>query len=61
MVDDARGNHETGVQSTTSDTAKRVPCAVIEPVPELVESIGNEVLCCAEVEPGVDCVSLAFG
>lgn len=54
VVDGAAGDHETRVESTTGDTAKRVPCAVVEPVPEAREAIRHEVLCCAEVEPGVD-------
>lgn len=61
VVDDARRDHETGVQSTTSDTAKGMPCSVVEPVPELVESIGDEILCSAEVKPGVDCGMLVTG
>lgn len=56
MVDDARSDHETGVKGTTGDTAKRVPSAVVKPVPELVESIGDEIFGRAEVEPGVDCI-----
>jgi hypothetical protein len=31
---------------------------VVEPVPEAVEAILNEVLCCPKVEPGIDCVNL---
>lgn len=57
VVDDAAGDHETGVESTTGDTAKRVPCSVIEPVPETVEAIGDEVLGCSEVEPGIEFVN----
>lgn len=55
VVDGTAGDHETRVESTTSDTAEGVPCAVIEPVPEAREAILHQVFCCAEVEPGVDC------
>lgn len=55
VVDGAAGNHETRVEGTASDTAEGVPCAVVEPVPEAREAILHQVLCCAEVEPGIDC------
>ncbi len=58
MVDDTAGDHETRVQGTTGDTAQRMPCSVVEPVPKFVESICNEVLGRSEVEPGVDCALL---
>lgn len=54
MVDNAAGGHEAGIKSSSSDTAQRVPCSVVEPVPEAVESICNEVLGSSEVEPRVD-------
>lgn len=28
---------------------------VVEPVPEALKAMGDQVFCCAEVEPGVDC------
>lgn len=55
VVNGARGDHEAWVERAAGDTAERVPGAVIEPVPEVVEAIGDEVLCCSEVEPWVDC------
>lgn len=54
MVDGAAGDHEAGVESATGDTAKRMPGAVIKPVPEAVEAIGDEVFGSPEVEPGID-------
>mgnify|MGYP007098512214 CR=1 FL=1 len=30
---------------------------VVEPVPEALKAMGDQVFCCAEVEPGVDCRS----
>ena len=55
VVDGTAGDHEAWVEGTTSDTTEGVPCAVIEPVPEAREAILHEVLCCAEVEPWIDC------
>jgi hypothetical protein len=55
MPDGTAGDHEAGVEGTAGDTTKGVPCAVVEPIPEAGEAILNEVLGCAEVEPGVDC------
>ena len=54
MVDGPAGDHQAGVQRSSGDAAQRVPCSVIEPIPEIVESIGDQVLCCSEVEPRVD-------
>lgn len=54
MVDDATGNHEAGVESSSSDTTERIPGAVVEPVPEAVESIGDQVFGSPEVEPRID-------
>lgn len=54
MVDDAAGDHEAGVEGSSSDTAERVPGTVIKPVPEAVESIGDQVFCSSEIEPRVD-------
>jgi hypothetical protein len=36
-----------------------MPCPVVEPVPEVVEAIRNEVLGGAEVEPRVDWSSVS--
>lgn len=55
MVDGAAGDHETGVQSAAGDASQRMPRSVVEPVPELVESIGDEVFGGSEVEPRIDC------
>lgn len=41
MIDRSAGDHKSWVESSSSDTAKRVPCSVIKPVPEVVESIGD--------------------
>lgn len=30
---------------------------VVEPVPEALKAMGDQIFCCAEVEPGVDCRS----
>lgn len=59
MINDARSNHKTRIQSATSDTAQRMPCSVIKPIPKLVESVGHEVFGCTEVEPGVNYQELA--
>lgn len=58
VVEDTAGDHETRVQSTTGNSTQRVPCSVIEPIPEVVETVRNEVLGSSEVEPGVDCLML---
>lgn len=79
VVNDAAGNHESGVESTTSNSSQRMPCSympllvqaisrssrawgtekrtVIEPVPEAVEAILNEVLGGPEVKPGIDYIN----
>ena len=54
VVDGAARHHEARVEGASGDSAEGVPCAVVEPVPELVEAVGDQVLCCPEVEPGVD-------
>lgn len=56
VVEDTAGDHEARVQSTTGNSTQRVPCSVIEPVPEVVKAVRNEVLGSSEVEPGVDCL-----
>jgi hypothetical protein len=63
VVDDAAGNHQSRIEGTSSDSSKRVPCPVVEPVPKLVEAIRNEILGGSEVEPRVNCnmVSTAGG
>lgn len=64
MVDGAAGDHEAGVQGASSNSTERVPCSVVKPIPELVEAIGDEVLGCSEVEPGINwtiVVSIASG
>lgn len=55
MVDGATGDHQAGIKGTTSDTAQRVPGPVIEPVPKVVEAIGNQVFCSPKVEPRINC------
>lgn len=55
MVDDAARHHEARVKGASGDSTERVPCAVVEPVPEVVETMGYEVLRRSEVEPGIDC------
>lgn len=54
MVDGAAGDHQAGVQGASSNSTERVPCSVVKPIPELVEAIGDEVLGCSEVEPGIN-------
>lgn len=54
MVDDTARDHQAGVECASGDSAKRVPCSVIEPVPEGVEAMGDKVFRGAEVEPRVD-------
>lgn len=60
MVDDTTGDHETRVKGTASDTAERVPGAVVKPVPEAVEAIGDEVFGGSEVKPGIELVNNAL-
>lgn len=55
MIDDTARDHQAGVECASGDSSKRVPCPVIEPVPEGVEAMGDEVFRGAEVEPRVDC------
>ena len=54
VVDGAAGDHEARVQGSSGNPTERMPCPVVEPVPELLEAIGDEILCSAEVKPGVD-------
>lgn len=54
MVDDSARDHQSRVQSTSGDSAKRVPGPVIEPVPERVEAMGDKVFGGAEVKPRVN-------
>jgi hypothetical protein len=54
VVDNAAGHHQTRVEGTSSNSSKGMPCSVIKPIPEVVESIGDEVLGRTEVEPRVN-------
>lgn len=54
VVDDSAGDHETGVEGTASNTTEGVPGAVVKPIPEAIESIGDQVLGSPEVEPRID-------
>lgn len=55
MVDGAAGDHQARIEGASGNPTERIPCSIIEPVPKLVESIGNKVFRRAEVEPRVDC------
>lgn len=47
--------------SMVSSVLYQVPRhTVVEPVPEVVESMLNQVLCCSEVEPRIELVNNAF-
>lgn len=54
VVDDAAGHHQTRIEGTSGNPTKRMPCSVIEPIPEVVESICDEILGRTEVEPRID-------
>lgn len=54
VVYDTTSDHEAGVEGSSSDPTEGVPGAVIKPIPEAIESIGDQVLCSPEVEPRVD-------
>ena len=54
VVDDTAGDHQARVERSSGHTTERMPCSVIEPVPELVEAVRNEVLGSSEVEPRID-------
>lgn len=54
MPDSAASDHKAGVKGASSDTAQRMPCSIIEPVPEAVESVRYEIFGRSEVEPGID-------
>ena len=54
MVDDATGNHQSWEKGASGNPTERVPGSIIEPIPELVVSIGDKVLGCSKVEPRVD-------
>ena len=57
MVYDAAGDHQARVERATGDASQGVPCAVVEPIPEVVEAVLDEVLGRSKVEPGIDLVS----
>jgi hypothetical protein len=40
VVDDARGNHQAGVDGPSDDSAEWVPCGRVEPVPEFLYEQG---------------------
>lgn len=54
MVNDTTGNHQAWVESSSSDATERVPGSVVEPVPEAVESICDEVFGGSKVEPRIE-------
>jgi len=60
VVDDAGRDHEAWVERPACNTAERVPCAIIEPIPEVVEAIVDQVLRCSEVEPRIELMNDAL-
>lgn len=55
VVNNTAGDHESGVQGSSGNPTKRMPSTVVEPVPELLKAIGDEILCSPEVEPRINC------
>lgn len=55
MVDDSAGNHQAGIESSSSNPTKRIPGSIIKPIPEGVEAMGNKMFGGAEVKPRVNC------
>lgn len=55
-VEEGGGEHEAGVEGAADDAAERVPGLEIEPVPELLEAVADEVESGAVVEVGVELV-----
>ncbi len=49
-------DHEARVNSTTHNASQRVPCALVEPIQEVVEAVGYHVVRGSVVEPRVELV-----
>lgn len=56
VVNDTTGNHQAWIESSASDATERVPGPVIEPIPEAVKSICDEVFGGSEIEPRIEFV-----
>jgi hypothetical protein len=39
VPDQTRGDHQTGIDGSSDRTSERVPCAGVEPVPELLYGV----------------------
>jgi len=46
-----RRDHQSRVDSAADNPAKRIPCSLIEPVQEIIETMFDHVRCCTVVEP----------
>lgn len=51
---------QTGINSSSNDTAQRVPGSVVKPVVELVETFLCQILGCAVVEVGIKLMDNTF-
>jgi hypothetical protein len=60
MVDNATGHHETRIKGSSCNSTKWMPCPVIEPIPEIIEPMLNEIFCRSEVEPRINCILISW-
>ena len=60
VVDDAGGDHETGVDGSSNDTTQRIPGTIIKPVVEIVETILRQIFGCAIVEVWIKLMNNRF-
>lgn len=51
VVYSTRRDHQSWVDSAADNPAKRVPCSLVEPVQEIIETVFDHVCCCTVVEP----------
>ena len=56
VVDEARGEHEAGIDGAADNATERVPGALVEPVEEVIEAVRDHVIGGAVVEPRVELV-----
>lgn len=60
VVYSTRRDHQSWVDSAADNPAKRVPCSLVEPVQEIIETVFDHVCCCTVVEPWVEFVDDAL-
>jgi len=54
MVYGTGRDHQSRVDGSADNPAKRIPCSLIKPVEKIIETVFDHVCCCTVVEPLTD-------